>query len=74
MVATRAIACAPRPSRCCRAAYVAERDALEAEFIEMMAGCPPGVDAASRGEARRITEECWNRALLFEASWITTVG
>jgi secernin len=52
-----------------RDAFLAERNRLEAEFLETMARCPPVTDATSCEEAARIVSACWRQALAFESRW-----
>jgi dipeptidase len=48
--------------------YSAERDALEARFLDAMSG------AESEGGLQPIVESCWRDALDFENRWLARVG
>jgi secernin len=52
-----------------RDAFIEERHALEERFLDDVAHCPAISDRASRDEARRIVEACWQEADAFEGKW-----
>jgi len=53
-----------------RESFSAERDNLEARFLDEMRNCPSITDDDSRREAGRIVESCWDRGLEFESRWL----
>jgi secernin len=52
-----------------RRAFTANRDLLEARFLEQMTECPKIDDTESKAEASRIVEAIWQEALEFEKQW-----
>ena len=53
-----------------REAFTAERDRLEARFLEEMESCSAPAEPECREQACRIVEICWRDALEFENRWI----
>lgn len=54
--------------------FFRERDAVEADFLEAMAKCPPVEDDRTREEAWRLVSSCWQVALAFESRWCQVVN
>jgi secernin len=56
-----------RADEAIRRAFIAERDALEAQLLKRMESCPAPREDFAR--ARRMVEDCWREALAFEREW-----